>query len=942
MKKVPGIILKVFLALILAVLILAITIPVAFKGKIRTKVEQSINGSLKARVAFGDYKLGFFRNFPKLTFSLTNLSVSGIDKFRNDTLVSFKSMDLVFNLSSLFKKSGYEINSIAIEDASVKAIILKDGSENWDIMKESGGSTASSETSSGSQMKILLKKISIRNSSVTYIDSSSNMEAYLNNTDFNITGDMTTSNTNLSMDINADGVTFAMDGMKYLNKAKADSRINVKANLDSMRFTLLDNYLAINDLKMNFAGMVAMPADDIYTDLTFSSEKASLKSLLSLIPAVYMKDYKDLRTNGDFKLEGSAKGTYSDADSTMPDINLNFSVSNGLISYPSLPEQIKNINIRSKVFFDGKKTDNSTVDISGFHMELAGNPFDMTLSLRTPVSDPDFAGSMTGKVDLSAISKALPLDSISLSGIINMSVSMSGRMSMIEKGQYDRVKASGRLNINNMLVSMAGYPKVDIKEAGFEFTPQYAAMTKADLKIGEKSDFSLSGKLENYIPYILKNKTIKGNLSMHSREIDMAEIMSKMTRSTTSQTDTSSLAVVKVPENINFNFDASVDRFLYNTINVNNVKGQIIVKDGILSLKETSMNLLGGNIRMNADYDTRDSLEPSVKADLDIQNLGVKDAFNTFSTIRKFAPTANGIDGRVGVKMSYNSLLGRDLMPVISSITGGGKLQTNEVTLVSSDVYKKMKETFKLGENYSNTFKDINVSFKINDGRIFVSPFTAKAGNIKMNISGDQGIDQTINYIVKAEIPRSDLGSSVNSLIDNLSTQAAAFGISFKPAELIKINVKITGTFTKPVVTPFFGSAPSDNAEPGTKASVKETIKQVAGSGTDLAKEKARAEAEQEGDKLIKEAEEKGHQLHDEAVKTAGKIRQEADTQGKKLITEAESKGPLARAAAKKTAESLNREADKRANQLIQEADDNAKKLIDDAKAKKEELINKK
>ena len=97
-----------------------------------------------------------------------------------------------------------------------------------------------------------------------------------------------------------------------------------------------------------------------------------------------------------------------------------------------------------------------------------------------------------------------------------------------------------------------------------------------------------------------------------------------------------------------------------------------------------------------------------------------------------------------------------------------------------------MKEMLKLGDKYNNTFRDINISFKINDGRIFVSPFDVKTGNLKMNISGDQGIDQTINYFVKTEIPRSDLGSSVNSLIDNLSAQAAAFGISYKPSDIIK------------------------------------------------------------------------------------------------------------------------------------------------------------
>ena len=96
-------------------------------------MEQTINESVNATVKFNDYKLGFFRNFPNLSFSLTGLSVVGKDKFETDTLAAFKSFDLVFNLSSLFKKSGYEVKSIVMDDAVVNAIILKDGTANWDI-----------------------------------------------------------------------------------------------------------------------------------------------------------------------------------------------------------------------------------------------------------------------------------------------------------------------------------------------------------------------------------------------------------------------------------------------------------------------------------------------------------------------------------------------------------------------------------------------------------------------------------------------------------------------------------------------------------------------------------------------------------------------------------------------------------------------------------------
>lgn len=936
MKKTAGIILKIFLGFILLILLLLFSFPVLFKDKIKVKVEKIINESVNAKVSFGDYKLGFFRNFPNLTFSLDNVSVTGVEKFENDTLASCSSLNLVFNLSSLFKKTGYEIKSVVINEADIRTLVLRDGSANWDIMTDTTESSADVESS---DMKILLEKIEFTNSSLSYIDHESIIETYLEKVNCLMKGDLTENETNLDIVINSQELTFLMDGIRYLNKAKAEAKINVKASLDSMKFYLRDNYLTINDLKLNFAGMVAMPEDDIETNLTFKSEQTSFKSLISLIPAIYMSDFKDLKTSGEFNLSGTAKGTYSDADSTMPDISLNLSVNNGLISYPALPDQIKNINIKSDIFVDGTDMDKTTVNVDRFHMELAGNPFDMRFALKTPISDPDINGSMKGKIDLKALTNAVPMDSMNLSGLIDISVTMAGKMSMIEKSQYDLFKASGTITISDMMVSMTGYPDVEISKAGFEFTPAFAELKNADLNIGGNSDFNMNGRLENYIPYVIKDAILKGRLTLHSNLVDLTDIMSEIATDTT-VTDTASLTVIKVPENINLDFNAVIDQFIYNSIKVQNVKGHVLVRDGVLSIRETGMDLLGGRIAMNADYDTRDTLKPFVKADLNILDLGIKDAFNTFNTIQMLAPSAKGITGKVGVRLNYSSLLGRDFMPLISSITGGGKLVSDEVTLLESVAFNNMKEVLKLGSNYSNTFKNINISFKVNNGRIYVSPFNTKVGNIKMNISGDQGIDQTINYAIKTEIPRSDLGSSVNSLIDNLSVQAAAFGIAFKPSDLIKVNVKVTGTFLKPVVTPFFGNSASDSTK-GIVQTAKETVKEVVGEKIDQAREKVITEAEIQADKMVQEAEEKGQQLRDEAAKAAEKIRQEADNQSQRVIKEAEAKGTIAKMAAQKAADSVKKEADKKANQLVQEADSKANKLVEEAKAKREELLKK-
>ena len=934
MKKASSIILKSLLGIVLLILVLLFTVPVIFKGKIKEKVVSVINESVNARVSFGDYKLGFFKNFPNLTFSMNDFSVAGTGDFESDTLAAAKSINLVFNLSSLFGKEGYEVRSILIDAAKIKTLVLEDGSANWDIMKESD--ETESEGDSDSDIKILLREVKMLNSSFSYIDRESDMAAWLDDLSGSLSGDLTGSKSDLVINLNSDDFTFEMDDMKYISRVKANAIVNVLADLDSMIFRLRDNTVSLNDLQLKLAGTVIMPEDDIETDLTFMAEETSFKSLISLIPAFYMKDFQDLRADGSFNLSGSAKGVYSSADSTMPDISLNLSVKDGLISYPALPEQIRRINVESAIFVDGKDMDKTRVDVTGFHFELAGNPFDMRFYLRTPISDPDIDGSARGKIDLGALSKAVPMDSLELSGLIDIAVDLSGRMSMLEKAQYDRFQASGNIGLKDMTVLMTGYPGISIREADMAITPAFAELKKAELNIGSGSDFSLGGRLQNYIPYMLKDETISGNLSLYSRQIDMTEIMEGMS-SDTEDEDTTSLAVIKVPENIDFDFKARVDRFSYNKINAENVSGHIVVKDGILSFRDTGMDLLGGKVAFNAAYDTRDTLNPFVNASLSVNNLAVKDAFETFNTIRMLAPTAKGVDGKFAFSLNFSSLLQKDFMPRIASITGDGKMQSSELTLVESAVFNTMKEVLKLGQGYTNTFKDLNLSFRIREGRIFVNPFNTRVGNIKMNVSGDQGLDQTVNYVIRTEIPRADLGNAANSLIDGLSAQASVFGLTVKPSDVIKVNVNVTGTFLKPLVKPFFGESAPESLSAGIRETAGESVKEK----VEEARDKVKSEAEIQGDRLVQEAEETGQKLRDEAASAAEKIRQEARAQADRLIREAESKGPVAKLAAQKAADSVVKEADRRADQLIREADEKAIKLVDEAKSKREELINK-
>jgi len=272
--------------------------------------------------------------------------------------------------------------------------------------------------------------------------------------------------------------------------------------------------------------------------------------------------------------------------------------------------------------------------------------------------------------------------------------------------------------------------------------------------------------------------------------VDMNEMLDILPSDTTAQ-DTTAMEVIPVPENIDFVFDAAIDRLAYGKLSANDLRGKIIVRDGVITLSETGMNALGGSLLVNAAYDTRDTLNPLVDASMLISAVNIKEAFNTFNTVRQLVPAAAGLGGNVSVRMGFRSVLGTDMMPVISTISGSGELSSESVQILESKSFDMMKSVLKMDQAYTNIVRDIRATFIINDGRLFVKPFDTKLGNIKLSVAGDQGLDRTINYLIKTEIPRAELGESASALMGAFSAQLAALGLNVAPPEVIKVNLKV-------------------------------------------------------------------------------------------------------------------------------------------------------
>ena len=126
--KIIGIILLVFA-------IALVVTPFLFKGKIEELVLKSINKNVDAVVAFNDVDLSLFKNFPKATIIINDLSIVNKAPFENDTLFYSDIFTLKMSVKELFKEKGEpkSIDAFSCENAIVNVIFNKDSLANYDI-----------------------------------------------------------------------------------------------------------------------------------------------------------------------------------------------------------------------------------------------------------------------------------------------------------------------------------------------------------------------------------------------------------------------------------------------------------------------------------------------------------------------------------------------------------------------------------------------------------------------------------------------------------------------------------------------------------------------------------------------------------------------------------------------------------------------------------------
>ena len=409
---------KILVGLLILVVLLVgalIALPVIFKDDLIAIAKKEANKNLNAEVDFGEFDLSIFKSFPDFTFTISNVSVINKAPFEGVTLANIESLEISLDLMSVINGETIKINSFGLTKPALHVLVMPDGKANYDIAL-AGDSTdveVEEETTSdeSTAFSAAVNQYYIRNAHIIYDDQQGDMYAELVNFTHEGSGDFTQDDFLLKTLTSCDALTYEMEGIKYMNKTELDMKLDINMNMPNMKFAFDENSLRLNQLELRFDGWLAMPAeegDPIDLDMSFSTNQTDFKSILSMVPAVYLTDFEGVETAGNFSLSGMAKGRM--VGDALPAFDVKLKVDNAMFHYPDLPKSAENIAIDLRAQNPGGSDDNTIIDINKFHVELAGNPIDMTLHMRTPMSDPFMDAALNADIDLASIKDVIPLE----------------------------------------------------------------------------------------------------------------------------------------------------------------------------------------------------------------------------------------------------------------------------------------------------------------------------------------------------------------------------------------------------------------------------------------------------------------------------------------------------------------------------------------------------
>ncbi|WP_373057176.1 AsmA-like C-terminal region-containing protein [Zunongwangia sp. H14] len=794
--------LKIVGIFVLVVLVILIAAPLVFETQIENFVKKTINNNVNARVEFSDIDLSLFRSFPQATVVLSDVSVINNAPFEGDTLALGEEVLLEMSIKELFKGSDEpkSIDEFRLNNAFVNIKVDSLGNANYDIAIENTTAAASTDTAS-TGFSLDLEHYEINNSRLKYLDEGAKIFLDIEDLNHQGTGDFSLDQSKLDTETSA-LVSFELDSVNYLSRNKVALDAVIQMDLEEMKYTFLENEALINQLPLTFNGYVDVNEDNNEVNLSFKTPSSDFKNFLQVIPEAYAKNIEDVRTSGDFIVDGKINGVID--EDHIPMMNIMVSSGNASFKYADLPKAVQDINLDLKVINETGLVDDTYITFNNVTFRIDEDRFAANGSVRNLMENMLINMTVDGTINLANIEQAYPLDmDLDLNGILTADLTTSFDMNSIEKEQYQNVNSKGTASIKNFRYKSPEIPnEVQIANAQMNFNQGTVRVPELKLTTGQ-TDITASGNIQNLMGFLFTDQVLKGNFQVNSNTFAISDFKVAETEESPVEDNqdtseekpvTTGEEAIKIPSFLDVELGFKANRVLYDDLELRNATGTLILRDETATLQNVTTNIFGGSIALNGNVSTKNPT-PAFQMDLNLNKLNIAQSFNQMDLLQGLAPIANALEGELQTNLNLQGNLNNDFTPDLSTLAGTAIAQilTAKVDPSKMPLLARLNEQLPFIDLNNINLDNLKTNLTFDNGMVEIEPFNFDVKGVNVQVGGSHGFDMNMNYNVKLDVPASYLGSEVGGALGQLSGENIN-------NMMVALPIDLTGSFSNPQI----------------------------------------------------------------------------------------------------------------------------------------------
>lgn len=317
----------------------------------------------------GEVDLTFFSTFPEFGVRINGLYlINPMEGAQSDTLLAAPEVVARVDIKKFLKENTLDVQELGLNNTIANIFINEKGESNIDVFVLPEDTTEDTTAFSLPFEVLNVKALALVAPVLSFVDRKDSIEAFLNNIALSASAD---GFEDININLDAGKVTAIIANEQYADDLHLQLRSeHTGVNLDSMRFTLRDASLAVDEFEAKVQGVVCIASSEpIAIDAHIETGEWDLPQLCKLLPRSVTDELKGIDIDaGSLQLTADVQGIYDDAN--MPVADAHLSLTDGKAAYMKVfPYRLSNISLDADAYFNLNKQERkeSVVNIRKLH-----------------------------------------------------------------------------------------------------------------------------------------------------------------------------------------------------------------------------------------------------------------------------------------------------------------------------------------------------------------------------------------------------------------------------------------------------------------------------------------------------------------------------------------------------------------------------------------------